>query len=79
MTTDALFNNWVTISNIRMERYKSQGYIQQEWYHRFDNMNTLDNPVIGHVAGIEGASLKDLFMISGDLVTISPWLLYRSL
>ncbi|WP_292461618.1 hypothetical protein [Methanolobus sp.] len=74
VTTDILFNNWVTILNIRMERYKSEGYIQQTWWHHYDNMNTLDLLQIGHVSGVEGASLKVRLMFSDDMETFSPWL-----
>ncbi|MDP2217411.1 MAG: hypothetical protein Q8J68_09005 [Methanolobus sp.] len=74
VTTDILFNNWITISNIRMERFKSEGYIQQNWWHHYDNMNTLDTLQIGHVAGVEGASLKVRLMFKDDDVAASPWL-----
>ncbi|MDP2216732.1 MAG: hypothetical protein Q8J68_05535 [Methanolobus sp.] len=74
VNTDALFNNWATISNIRMERFKSEGYIVQNWWHHYDNMNTIDRVQINHITGVEGASLKARLMFSDDLDAISPWL-----
>lgn len=74
VTTDLLFNNWITVSNIRMERYKSNGYVQQNWYHYFGNMDRLDSMEINQIQGVEGAGLGVRLMLTDDMETISPWL-----
>lgn len=73
-TTDLLFNNWVHIDNIHLERYKDSGYLTQGWWHHPENLHHLGTISLGHTDGAADTNVKARMMFSDTLDVTSPWL-----
>jgi len=73
VTTDLLFNNWVYIDNIRLERYKDSGSVQQGWWHHIENLADLGKIGIVHTDGAEETNLKAQMLWSDDGETYGAW------
>ncbi|WP_319508867.1 hypothetical protein [uncultured Methanolobus sp.] len=68
-----IFSDYCQISNIKLERYKDTGLIQQSWHKHFDSMMSLETVNIDWTPSTAETAVKAQLNISDDNSSWTGW------
>lgn len=70
----APWDNHMYISNVKLDRYKTSGYIEQTTYKYRENMKQLEELFIGGTLGTTGTNIQAQIDIGDSLATTTGWI-----